>query len=145
MAVHAVVHVYEMQSRRYEGQRLLRTSRWFWDDANHLFTHLHWHWGTCVCVLTVTSHEPKHVLIGGGAGLFQLEDGQYERTMARYDTWIRDESSNLILNLCDAVSMLWRLELYGNDGVCIALLGSRVKSCVAHGLVTLECSVRPVR
>lgn len=70
ITVHAVVHVYEMMSRRYEGQRLLRTSRRWWDDANLLFTHLHWHWG-----------------------LFQLEEGQFEKCVSRYDYWIREDHS----------------------------------------------------
>jgi len=43
-ALHAVAHVYEMQGRKYEGQRLLRTTRYWWDSANLMFTHLHWHW-----------------------------------------------------------------------------------------------------
>jgi len=86
------VHVYESLGRRYEGQRLLRTSRWFWDRADLLQTHLHWHWG-----------------------LMQLADGQYERAMGRYDEWLREDSATEILNLCDSASLLWRMELLGID------------------------------
>lgn len=90
-AVHAVAHVYEMQGRRYEGQRLLRDSRWFWSEANLLHCHLQWHWA-----------------------LFQLEEGQFERAFLRYDWWIRENHSAEALDLVDAASLLWRLELSGN-------------------------------
>jgi hypothetical protein len=92
VAVHAVTHVYESQGRRYEGQRLLRTSRWFWDKAELLQVHLHWHWA-----------------------LMQLGDGQYERAMGRYDEWIREDGAETIMNLSDAASLLWRMELLGID------------------------------
>ncbi|KAA0166550.1 hypothetical protein FNF27_02116 [Cafeteria roenbergensis] len=91
-ALHAVVHVYESLGRRYEGQRLLRTSRWFWDSATLLNVHLHWHWG-----------------------LMQLGDGQFERAMGRYDEWLREDSATEALNVCDAASLLWRMELLGID------------------------------
>ena len=91
-AVHAVVHVYEMLGRRYEGQRLLRDTRWFWSEANLLHCHLHWHWG-----------------------LFQIEEGQFERSFIRYDWWIRENHSPEAMDLVDAASFLWRLELAGNN------------------------------
>eukprot|EP01138_Halocafeteria_seosinensis_P001159 gb/GECG01001185.1/.p1 GENE.gb/GECG01001185.1/~~gb/GECG01001185.1/.p1 ORF type:complete len:715 (+),score=65.33 gb/GECG01001185.1/:1-2145(+) len=91
-ALHAVVHVYEMLGRRYEGQRLLRDTRWFWSEANLLHCHLHWHWG-----------------------LFQIEEGQFERSFIRYDWWIRENHSPEAMDLVDAASFLWRLELTGNN------------------------------
>lgn len=91
-ALHALIHVYESSGRRYEGQRMLKDARWFWDEANMLHEHLHWHWG-----------------------LFQLEDGQFERAMMRYDWWIRETHSGEMLDIIDAASLLWRLELAGNE------------------------------
>jgi len=91
-ALHAVVHVYEMLGRRYEGQRLLRETRWFWDASNMMHVHLHWHWG-----------------------LFQIEEGQFERAFVRYDWWLREYHSGSMLDLIDSASLLWRLELAGNE------------------------------
>ena len=90
-ALHAVVHVYDALGRRYEGQRLLRETRWFWDAANLMHVHLHWHWG-----------------------LFQLEEGQFERAFVRYDWWLREYHAGTILDIVDSASLLWRLELCGN-------------------------------
>jgi hypothetical protein len=91
-ALHAVVHVYDALGRRYEGQRLLRETRWFWDTANMMHVHLHWHWG-----------------------LFQIEEGQFERAFVRYDWWLREYHSGSMLDLVDSASLLWRLELVGNE------------------------------
>jgi hypothetical protein len=90
-ALHAVVHAYECMGRRYEGERLLRTARWWWDESALLSKHLHWHWA-----------------------LFQLESGHFEKAAFRYDAWMREGGSSDANDVADAASMLWRMELLGN-------------------------------
>lgn len=65
-AVHAVAHVYEMTCRSREGKRFLRETREHWEKANLFNHHIHWHWA-----------------------LFNLEDGEYQYAMGRYDGEMR--------------------------------------------------------
>jgi tetratricopeptide (TPR) repeat protein len=92
-AVHAVAHVLEMQDRRREGVAWLEASATNWERANNFVYHLWWH-----------------------LALFYLELEDYERVIALYDERVRgDTESNEYLDICNAASLLWRLEERGVD------------------------------
>ena len=154
-AVHAMVHVFEMQGRRNEGLRLMREMRVRatgaayvvgtvhacarrvradltlragtvlqddWGSSGMLLCHMQWHWG-----------------------LFQLDEGDVDMAFSRHDVELRgvrdahtcpccaashdctmlthtecnqshncaQDDSPFLNNLCDAIGLLWRFELYG--------------------------------
>lgn len=91
-AVHAVAHVMEMQDRRRDGIAWLRELEPHWSVANNFRFHLWWH-----------------------LALFHLELEQYDAVLDLYDTAFRAEHSEEYLDICNATSMLWRLEERGVD------------------------------
>jgi tetratricopeptide (TPR) repeat protein len=91
-AVHAVAHVLEMQDRRRDGIAWLRDLEPHWNQVNNFRFHLWWH-----------------------LALFHLELAEYDQVLALYDTAFRAESSEEYLDICNATSMLWRLEERGVD------------------------------
>jgi tetratricopeptide (TPR) repeat protein len=90
-AVHTLAHVAEMEGRPDDGtaELLGRVTRW---DASYFAVHHWWH-----------------------LGLYQIAKGDYDDTVALYDTSIRAGASTAWLDLVDAASLLWRLSLYGVD------------------------------
>ena len=91
-AVHAVAHVLEMQDRRRDGIAWLRGLESHWNASNNFRFHLWWH-----------------------LALFHLELEQYDEVLHLYDSEFRREPSEEYLDICNATSMLWRLDERGVD------------------------------
>ena len=91
-AVHAVAHVMEMQDRRREGVAWIRESEPRLGECNNFGYHLWWH-----------------------LALFHLELDDAESVLRLYDERMRADLSDEYLDICNATSMLWRLEERGVD------------------------------
>ena len=91
-AVHAVAHVMEMQDRRREGIAWIRESEPQLGDCNNFGYHVWWH-----------------------LALFHLELEEVEPVLRLYDERMRADLSDEYLDICNATSMLWRLEERGVD------------------------------
>ena len=91
-AVHAVAHVMEMQDRRHEGVAWIRESEPRLAECNNFGYHLWWH-----------------------LALFHLELEDVESVLQLYDERMRADLSDEYLDICNATSMLWRLEERGVD------------------------------
>jgi hypothetical protein len=92
-AHHAVAHVMEMQGRSEDGIGWMIAREPYWSgEDNGLKVHNWWH-----------------------RALFHLELQQTDEALALYDGPVREELSPLALNLVDASSLLWRLQLSGID------------------------------
>ena len=89
-AVHAVAHVMEMQDRRREGIAWIGGYRERIERCNNFGYHLWWH-----------------------LALFHLELEDEESVLRLYDERIRADLSDEYLDICNATSMLWRLEERG--------------------------------
>ncbi len=92
--VHAVAHVLEMQGRVKEGIAWIEGLTPHWEKSNNFRFHVGWH-----------------------QALFHFEREQYDRVLALYDSQFRAECTDDILDLSNAISMLWRLE---DEGVGVA-------------------------
>jgi hypothetical protein len=99
-AMHAVAHVMEMQGRFEAGAAWLRQHQPVWSD-NGLAAHLWWH--KC---------------------LFRIEALDFAGALRLVDVHLSGEALQIDLQRIDAVSMLWRLHLVGEDIAdrCHALL-----------------------
>ena len=86
-ATHAVAHVMEMQDRPRDGIAWIESRAADFTGCNNFRFHVWWH--RC---------------------LFHLELGEAERALALYDREVRAESTSDYLDICNAVSLLWRLE-----------------------------------
>ncbi len=91
-AVHAVAHVMEMQDRRREGVAWLRESEPRLGECNNFGYHLWWH-----------------------LALFHLDLEDTGAVLRLYDEKMRSDLSDEYLDICNATSMLWRLEERGVD------------------------------
>lgn len=91
-ATHAVAHVMEMQDRQEDGVAWLTARIPHLQEVNNFRFHVFWH--RC---------------------LFLLELGQSGRVLELYDREVRTESTPDYLDICNAVSLLWRLEDAGVD------------------------------
>ncbi|MGH7006359.1 MAG: tetratricopeptide repeat protein, partial [Alphaproteobacteria bacterium] len=91
--VHAVAHVLEMQGRAREGIAWVQGLKGHWDKTNNFRFHVGWH-----------------------QALFHFELAQYDRVLALYDGTFRAERTDDVLDLSNAISMLWRLE---DEGVAV--------------------------
>lgn len=89
-ATHAVAHVMEMQGRHKDGIAWLGSHQTRWTGHNNFVFHLWWH-----------------------KALFHLEQEQFGEVLRLYDEEIRREPSDFYLDLQNAISLLWRLELLG--------------------------------
>ncbi len=89
-AIHAVVHVFEMQGRTKEGAAWLDRPLEQWQDRNPFKSHLWWH-----------------------CALFALEKGEIDRVLDLYDSSIRPAESPFFLDLQNTASLLARLEFAG--------------------------------
>ncbi len=93
-AVHAVAHVMEMQGRFEDGAAWLRQQQPHWAEGNGFACHLWWH-----------------------KSLFRLEAMDTEGALRLVDSHLSGGALQVTLNRVDAVSMLWRLQLLGEDVV----------------------------
>jgi tetratricopeptide (TPR) repeat protein len=91
-AVHAVVHVMEMQGRYRDGIDCLTTRAQDWSVDNAFAFHNWWH-----------------------LALYHLDLGEHERVLELYDTRIRPVQTPVALEMVDATALLWRLALRGVD------------------------------
>lgn len=94
-AVHAVAHVYEMRAEVDKGLSFLQRTEKDWQSADILASHNYWHWA-----------------------LYFIETGQYEAALEIFDSQVFRlcKSSGAMLDIVDACSMLYRLEM---EGVCV--------------------------
>ncbi|MEM7499643.1 MAG: tetratricopeptide repeat protein [Pseudomonadota bacterium] len=92
-SVHAVAHAMEMTGRDAEGLAFTGAIEDQWSQVNNFRYHLHWH-----------------------RGLYLLEKGRTDEVLALYDAEFGAEpDSGFYLDMLNATSMLWRLELFGTD------------------------------
>ncbi len=91
-AVHAVTHVMEMQGRFEDGAAWLRLQQPHWAEDNGLSCHLWWH-----------------------KSLFRLEALDTAGALRLLDSHLSGHALQVTLNRVDAVSILWRLHLLGED------------------------------
>ena len=90
-AVHSVAHVMETQGQYKEGIKWLADLEPQWSTTNNFRFHLYWH--QC---------------------LFHIERGEYDQALDIHDRLlVSDLDSEFYLDLCNAASVLWRLELHG--------------------------------
>lgn len=88
---HAVAHVLEMQGRYEEGATFLLTGQPDWAES-FFFVHNTWH-----------------------IGLFLMESDQIDKVLELYDGPIRGGQSNVVFDMLDASTLLWRLYCRGVD------------------------------
>jgi tetratricopeptide (TPR) repeat protein len=91
-AAHAVQHLFEMTGRPRDGIAWTERLEGNWRGCNNFAYHALWH--RC---------------------LFLLELGDAERVLELYDREVRPESTDDLLDISNAVSLLWRLEQAGVD------------------------------
>jgi tetratricopeptide (TPR) repeat protein len=91
-AVHAAAHVMEMQGRTADGIAWLSDTESGWAGCNFFAHHVWWH-----------------------KALYHIERGDGDDALALYDKRVRDHFSDIIYDIHDAASLLWRLELAGLD------------------------------
>jgi tetratricopeptide (TPR) repeat protein len=92
-AGHAVTHVLQMQQRYREGISWVESLTPHWDATNNFAYHLYWH-----------------------KGLYYLGTGELDAALALYDQHLVDVlSDDFYLDICNAASLLWRLEMRGVD------------------------------
>jgi len=96
---HAVAHIMEMQGRHAEGIAWLDELERHWDGGNNLLHHLWWH-----------------------RALFHLERREFDAVLDLYDRRFRNLAApltqaqpDLYIDVQNAASMLFRLELAGVD------------------------------
>jgi tetratricopeptide (TPR) repeat protein len=96
---HAVAHIMEMQGRHREGIAWLDELERHWEGGNNLLHHLWWH-----------------------RALFHLERREFDAVLDLYDRRFRNPQSplmqaqpDLYIDVQNAASMLFRLELLGVD------------------------------
>lgn len=92
-AAHAVAHVMEMQGRSGDGIAWIHELRPFWQAANNFRFHLFWH-----------------------EALFHLSEHNLDAALALYDDEVAPAvDDDFYLDLCNAASLLLRLEAHGCD------------------------------
>ncbi len=92
-ARHAVAHVMEMECRQQEGIEFMRENERSWSQHNNIFSHHNW-W---------------HI------ALFYIDQGQMTDVLNVYDTAIAPDLDSKHFLLADAVALLWRLYLIGEN------------------------------
>ncbi|MCP9926641.1 tetratricopeptide repeat protein [Cyanobium sp. CH-040] len=91
-AHHAVAHVFAMENRPGEGITWMRQRQPYWADDNALAIHNWWH-----------------------LALFHLELDEIDAALDLFDGPIHGQRSAVTVDLVDASSLLWRLQLRGVD------------------------------
>jgi tetratricopeptide (TPR) repeat protein len=106
-AHHAMAHVFEMTERADAGVRWMEEHIDYWGVDTVVATHCWWH-----------------------LALFHLSLGQLDRALALYDRRIRAGRPAAIGDLIDAVALLWRIHLRGEDTG--TRFGELAKAWAAH-------------
>jgi tetratricopeptide (TPR) repeat protein len=91
-AIHAMAHVLEMQGRDDDGIAWYRERRADWAEDCFFAVHNWWHWA-----------------------LYHVDRDEPAAALALYDQGLAPQPHSITLNLCDAGSLLWRLQLAGDD------------------------------
>lgn len=92
-AHHAVAHVLEMQGRAEDGIDWMTSREPHWSgDDNFFKVHNWWH-----------------------KALYHLDLGQTDQAIQLYDSRIRDDKSEVALDLVDASALLWRMQMEDHD------------------------------
>tara|TARA_R110002111_G_scaffold64436_4_gene106112 strand:+ start:114 stop:1298 length:1185 start_codon:yes stop_codon:yes gene_type:complete len=92
-AAHAVAHVMQMQSRFADGVEWTNQVLPTWRDSNNFIFHVHWH-----------------------QALFYLGQNNLEAALEVYDqTLVAPLQDDFYLDVCNAASLLWKLEILGSD------------------------------
>ena len=91
-AIHAVGHVHEMTGRVDAGLAWIEAQRPVWSGCNNFALHMSWH-----------------------AALFHMERGAFEATLDLYDREIWPRVSEDFRDMCNAVALLFRLDVLGVD------------------------------
>ena len=91
-AVHAAVHVFEMQGRIDEGIAFLASREGDWAPGNGFAFHNFWH-----------------------LALFHMDTARFEAALELFDRHVHPEPASYLLSLVDATALLWRLRLEGAD------------------------------
>lgn len=91
-AQHAVAHVMEMQNRCHDGVAWMCQNPEAWSKSSFFQVHNWWH-----------------------LALYYLELEQFDEVLALYDGPVYGDSSAVVLDMVDASSLLWRLNLLGID------------------------------
>ncbi|KAM4733929.1 tetratricopeptide repeat protein 38 isoform 1-T1 [Anableps anableps] len=94
-SVHSVAHVYEMRAEVDKGLDFMESREKDWQGSDILASHNYWHWALCF-----------------------IEREEYEAALQIYDSQVfkRCKASGAMLDIVDACSMLYRLEM---EGVCV--------------------------
>lgn len=92
-AAHAVTHVFQMQSRFDEGIPWVGGLLPGWEGTNNFVYHMHWHKALC------------HIGAGELDAALQIYDSRL----------IEPVADDFYLDVCNAASLLWRLEMLGMD------------------------------
>jgi tetratricopeptide (TPR) repeat protein len=91
-ATHAYAHVMEMQDRQDDGLAWIDRLRPYWSKANNFQNHIWWH-----------------------EALMMMDQGRMDDVVAQYDAHVAAPDSEEYLDLCNAASLLQRLEIMGID------------------------------
>jgi tetratricopeptide (TPR) repeat protein len=91
-ALHALVHVFEMQGRVREGIELLSDAARFLNDYNLFRGHLWWH-----------------------LSLFKFSQGRFDEVLDLFDREVYPKSSTFYIDVQNGASLLARLEFQGVD------------------------------
>jgi tetratricopeptide (TPR) repeat protein len=114
-AVHAVLHVFEMEGRQADGLAFVAETARNWAPS-FFSVHNWWH-----------------------AGLYHLELGQLGHALAIYDNRVAAQALATPLGRIDAASLLWRLWLHGAD-IAGADIGGRASALADAFEATLSDS-----
>lgn len=91
-ATHALAHVMEMTNRIDDGVEFLGSSAPDWSTDSFLAVHIWWH-----------------------LALYHFDQQQWDTVLRLYDERVRGTDSVVILDMLDASSLLWRLNLHDVD------------------------------
>lgn len=91
-SAHTIAHVHEMRAEVRAGLDFMRRSEAHWKGSDMLACHNYWHWA-----------------------LYLVEQGEYEAALTIYDDHILPslQASGTMLDVVDACSMLYRLQMEG--------------------------------
>lgn len=92
-AAHAVQHVFQMNARYRDGIEWMTSLMPGFGDANNFVYHMHWHQALC-----------------------HIGEGEYDAVLSIYDSHLVPAlDDDFYLDVCNAASLLWRLEMLGVD------------------------------
>lgn len=90
--IHTVAHVLEMQGRHAEGLNWIDYPADAWRDRAPLARHVWWH-----------------------KALFAWDSGDYDQALHLFDAAVYPEATTAYIDVQNAASLLWRLEMTGVD------------------------------